>query len=181
MDPLQSWITTIVAVVALLLSAIGLYWQWRDKRRRLVIKIQHAIRGVWIAKQGASQSVDTPVLLFDLVNPSENPIRVKTTTLIVANSIEITLGQNHVFYGQTDKPFTIDSHHDFELFISYMLLLRKLKEQSVEGRNSALLEVKLETGRTFRSKKVKLDMNEMERKSNAVLPEYFLHDSSVTQ
>jgi|SRR5215471_13496635 len=146
----MAWITDVVAPLALALSALSLYLQWKHTRVRLKVRPSIGIDYIRFKLDGAGGYVgkDLPVLRIHLANPTENPIHIKGV-YVAFKKWEVEL--KHV---KDNRISPVEPHRDSDFVASGNHVFHILEREDYKDKDKVRIKIKVydEIGTVFTSK-----------------------------
>jgi hypothetical protein len=151
-DDARFWITTAVATVALILSVVNSYNQWRTTKPRLLVNAIIRPAAIPLPTADGIGPREVPCLVIHLANPTDKPVYVKQVLFQSAGREAVELGEHHAGYGELTRPFTVDPWGGQDLHVRGKTLLEKLHVTSVPTQIRATVVVLDELRTSYRSR-----------------------------
>ncbi len=163
-DNTRFWITTSVAIAALMLSILNSYWQWRQWRPHLVVTatLRPAALPLPSSTHPGNASREVPCLVVHVANPSDKAAHVTVVRLRLPGRKSIELGEHHAMYGELNRPFSVEAWGGHDVYVRGKTFLDKLLRESFQGRVVASVEAEDELGRIYRSRTFALQFEQLQ-------------------
>ena len=155
------WISTGIAILALLVSALSIFLQRRDKRGRLVVSPSIRSTGLPIPEEGKPgiSMIEVPSLVVHLANPGETPVNVRSLYLVTSFSSPVELKEHHAMYGEYQLPFTVEPQGGHDVHVRGKTLLSKFDWESPPPTFRARIHVHDELRKIHKSRPFEIDVH----------------------
>jgi hypothetical protein len=160
----EYWITTTIATVALLLSVLNLYLQWKEKKPLLKVAATVTTKEFPVLPDSTGQSPPTKefrVLSVYLSNPSEKAIHVRAINLVPSFGSQIELKEYNALYVAVFTPFAIESYRGREFIVRGQWLAEELQKHGHSSNVRCIVEVNDDVGKQYKSKPIRFTVNQL--------------------
>ena len=147
--------------LALVLSAISLWWQWWDRRRRLSISAEVIQKLLPVTDPPDIVRKTIPILSIYISNPGRVPIYVRDIWFELATGREFQLFKYHVMYSGLFCPFVVEPLRGHEFDVHTEGLIKELEILGCFENVVGYVKARDELGKHFRSKEVRFAVSDL--------------------
>ncbi|MFN8597170.1 MAG: hypothetical protein U0559_13435 [Anaerolineae bacterium] len=156
-------LSDIIAGIALILSIISLYLQWKDKQPHLRISPSVEIKPLPIVRDqtGGFSSRDTLVLTVYLANSSEKTVHVTGIYLSLPKGKLLQLDSYPGLEQGRFSPFSVEPFRGYAFTVWGKKVAKILHENSINGNVQAKIMVQDEMQKIYTSRKLRFSIQQL--------------------